>query len=169
MFAEWDGSRHNVHSNAKNIMDSIRGGRSSNEYLAMGNSGLKVEEPTPNGIDTFSVKPNTIAYFDDHPVGSQPDYNILRSGPPINMIPPIAPIPPTAPIINTFVPKKEQYCSDDGNIYFQEQKGFVITKDMIYLFIFVVLFILIMNLYTNLQKTYHIIANMVLHNTKPTN
>lgn len=162
MFAEWDGSRHNVHSNAKNIMDRIRGGRSSNEYLSMGGSGVKPEEPTQNGIDTFAVRPNSIGLFDDHPVGSQPEYNILRSGPPEI----IQPSSMDTPVISTFVPKKENYCSDDGTIYVQQQQGFVITKDIIYLFIFVVLFILIMNLYSNLQKTYHIIADMVLHANK---
>lgn len=40
-----------------------------------------VELPPPISKANFEVQPNTI-YLDGHPVGSQPVYNILRSGPP---------------------------------------------------------------------------------------
>ena len=37
--------------------------------------------PTVTNVSKFEVTPNTI-FMDNHPVGSQPEYNILRSGPP---------------------------------------------------------------------------------------
>lgn len=39
--------------------------------------------PTPpiEAVSKFEVAPNTI-FMDSHPVGSQPEYNILQSGPP---------------------------------------------------------------------------------------
>ncbi len=40
-----------------------------------------VELPPPIAKSNFEVQPNTI-FLDGHPVGSQPVYNILRSGPP---------------------------------------------------------------------------------------
>ncbi len=43
-------------------------------------TGIVVNNPTPNKSG-FEVKPNSI-FIDDHNVGEQPAYNILRSGPP---------------------------------------------------------------------------------------
>lgn len=39
-----------------------------------------IEAPIVETKSTFEVRPNTIL-SDGHPVGSQPEYNILRSGP----------------------------------------------------------------------------------------
>lgn len=157
MFAEWDGSRHNIHSNAKHIMDRIRGGRSSNEYLAMGGSGVKPEEPIKNGIDNFAVRPGSIAEWDQHPVGTQPEYNMLRSGPPALETQPLE-APKT---VSQFVPKKEGYYPEE-TIFVRENGGFFISKDVVYLFVFFILFVLIINLYFSLQKTYHVIADLIM-------
>lgn len=49
----------------------------------------KIETPTapvvvqPKDMKaSFEITPNSL-FMDDHPVGSQPEYNILRSGPPV--------------------------------------------------------------------------------------
>lgn len=39
------------------------------------------EAPSTQAVSKFEVVPNTI-FIDGHPVGSQPRYNILQSGPP---------------------------------------------------------------------------------------
>lgn len=44
-------------------------------------SGILVNNPPEQKKSTFEVKPDSI-FLDGHPVGSQPEYNILRSGPP---------------------------------------------------------------------------------------
>lgn len=43
-------------------------------------TGILVNNPSQKK-SSFEVKPNSI-FLDEHPVGSQPEYNILRSGPP---------------------------------------------------------------------------------------
>lgn len=102
MFAEWSDpfDIDNYYDEVGNIFTKVSAYMDPSKLSKTGSAPTVVSPQTPNAIDSapnkvgvvempppieksnFEVQPNSI-YLDGHPVGSQPVYNILRSGPPV--------------------------------------------------------------------------------------
>ena len=104
--------------------------RSKIEIKPEAPTGVVVNAPTPpTGIkSSFEVKPTSI-FLDGHPVGSQPEYNVLQSGPPAPTASTPAQVPARAEKLST----KEGYWNN------MEHTGI----DWVHIVIFIMIMVLL--------------------------
>jgi len=142
MFSDWtDPSDINYYYGAMNdVFNGVTAAPSSVSNMQHSEPikvSAPVSVPIPTQVkSTFDVKPNTI-FSDDHPVGHQPKFNILRSAP------------------------RETYANNPNHL--NNPNHHPIQYDWTYMFIIVVAFIFMTMLYLNLRSNYcHMQQSMYL-------
>ena len=166
MFAEWTDPHDidNYYNDLNNLLKEVQPAYSSSVYQQLPvrpTIEARVEPPTgvivntlttsldtkpSNNKSNFEVKPDSI-FLDEHPVGRQPRYNVLRSGP----------------------PPKELYCNGNSS----EQIGQVVPYiDWTYIIIFIA-FVFLVSLVlqtraqlSNSNMTIRMLIAMISNNQK---